>query len=402
MLSSSCPTFLASLLLATANLASANYIPLRERVGPPPIFRHLTRRDESTGAPTGIYSNSTLQTVVVKLGTPEQSITAIIDSGSTFLWVPGNDAKCTGCTGNLVKFNEGASSTFKSQKEAGVKQEIYGDSTNVQGYLAEDTLKLGTVTVSDFTFMNVFNYTLAPAVLPGFGVEYPGIIGMGFPVNSSSLPEFQKVTPIGTTTTAQLWSKGIKSFGLLPATSKTNGSLILDGSYPKAINQSTIEWVKLVGSAENPAINATWTTQLDGFAIEGNKPTGPKGIYLLDTGSRAGQMAPESLAEIGKLLNLTPLTEDPTGSTNSTTPSTNSTTTPPSNSSTLPGAYYTDCSKVSSLPILTMSLNNISISLRPEHYILDIAGYCLFGFFGNANLKKLGYEGIIGMNFLQG
>ncbi|KAJ3030011.1 hypothetical protein HDV00_009124 [Rhizophlyctis rosea] len=381
-------------------LVSAAPRPLRDRISPIDVSsilysrHHLARRDQANATvPVSIYGGGDiLNTVTVQLGTPAQSIDAVIDSGSSFLWVPGNSATCSGCNTTLNKFNENASSTFQSQNQTGVKTEIYGDTTRVEGYIAQDTLTLGGITVSNFTFMNVFNYTVPPSVLPEFGAsQYPGIIGMSPPVNSSSPPEFQKTVPIGTTTAAQLWNKGITSFGLLPATNTTKGSLILDGTYPSEVNENSFQWVQLVGSAEHPEVNSTWAAQFDGFSLAGSQPATKKGVVLLDTGSRAGQLSPDFVTSVGKLLNLT-LIPDPNAS-NSTSSNT---------SSPFPVLYSTDCSSISSLPSLYMNLNGISLPLAPEHYIMQVAGYCVFGAFGTTSLNGTGFDGIIGMNFLRG
>lgn len=95
----------------------------------------------------------------------------IFDTGSANLWVPAKN--CTNC-GFHPTFNAGASSTYQAD---GRPFHIEYGSGPVNGFLGNDVVTMGGITVSDITFAEVTDVSgLGLAYLIG---KFDGILGMG-------------------------------------------------------------------------------------------------------------------------------------------------------------------------------------------------------------------------------
>lgn len=95
----------------------------------------------------------------ITIGTPPQTFQVIFDTGSSNLWVPSSN--CTDC-GFHAKFQESKSSTYVPN---GTAWDILYGSGPVSGFLSEDTVNVGGVSVASATFAEVDNAT-------GLGLAY--------------------------------------------------------------------------------------------------------------------------------------------------------------------------------------------------------------------------------------
>ncbi|KAJ2963866.1 hypothetical protein NQZ79_g1126 [Umbelopsis isabellina] len=123
----------------------------------------------------------------IEIGTPSQTFTVTLDTGSSDLWIPS--MKCTnetGCPG--AKFDQSRSSTFKStSNKFNIEYAIGSDN----GTYAQDVVKIGPFSVQDQVFALVdssANTTKAPSSHP----YMDGILGMGWDTATyGSIDNFQ-------------------------------------------------------------------------------------------------------------------------------------------------------------------------------------------------------------------
>lgn len=121
----------------------------------------------------------------VKIGTPPQDFSVVMDTGSSNLWVP--DAKCTdtvispACATDK-KFNENKSSTYEVD---GRDYFLPYGSGVAAGYLGRDVVTLGSTKVRNYTFGQT-------TVLPGddFLPPFDGIMGLAYPIISLPIGSF--------------------------------------------------------------------------------------------------------------------------------------------------------------------------------------------------------------------
>jgi len=103
-----------------------------------------------TDAPTvGLHDFSDAQYYgSIAIGTPAQPFEVCFDTGSSNLWVPGPTCKSFGCSVHH-KYDSTKSSTFKKN---GTKFSIQYGSGALQGFLDEDDIHWGGVTIKSTTF----------------------------------------------------------------------------------------------------------------------------------------------------------------------------------------------------------------------------------------------------------
>ncbi|KAG9032898.1 hypothetical protein FS842_004024 [Serendipita sp. 407] len=116
----------------------------------------------------------------MQIGTPPQTLDICIDTGSSDLWVASST--CTSCNQTLVQpyydgssnsFDYSRSTSFSSQQAGPAVVVQYGDGSAIRGYVAQDTVSLGSFTASNQTFI------LAVAQNADFGIA--GLMGLGWP-----------------------------------------------------------------------------------------------------------------------------------------------------------------------------------------------------------------------------
>jgi hypothetical protein len=107
------------------------------------------------------------------VGTPPQDFTILYDTGSNNVWVP------TQKFGNHAFYNHAMSTTYKAN---GSEFAIQYGSGPVSGFISDDTVGFGGLTVPNQMFAEVNNVTgLGEGYLDG---PFDGIIGMSFDQNS--------------------------------------------------------------------------------------------------------------------------------------------------------------------------------------------------------------------------
>ncbi|OAG36152.1 hypothetical protein AYO21_09692 [Fonsecaea monophora] len=109
------------------------------------VTRDLQRRWVSATLQNADYS----YLVDLDIGTPAQTITLSIDTGSSDIWVYG-PGSCSACTGGI--FDPSESSTDVYDENLGAFSASYFDGTSASGYYVDDTVGLGSATVTGVTF----------------------------------------------------------------------------------------------------------------------------------------------------------------------------------------------------------------------------------------------------------
>jgi len=280
----------------------------------------------------------------ITIGTPPQTMTIVLDTGSSNLWVIDAACKSVACNGEpgspkKDKFDTTKSSTFT--KETRTFSIQYG-SGSCSGYLGTDTLTFGGLTVAKQEF-GVANH-LAQV----FGYQpVDGILGLGWPALAVDkvVPPMQNVL---SQLDAQLFTVWLDR-KLTPVTAG-NGGLITYGALDSVNCDSTITYVPL--SAET-----YWQFPISGFAI-GAYTESRKDQVISDTGT----------SWIGAPATIITAVVKETGAKYDFTNQ----------------VYTVDCTKQSSLPDLIWTINGVNYNVPSVEYVIDLQlgnGQCALTFF---------------------
>eukprot|EP01060_Flectonema_neradi_P041068 TRINITY_DN95_c0_g1_i1.p1 TRINITY_DN95_c0_g1~~TRINITY_DN95_c0_g1_i1.p1 ORF type:complete len:387 (+),score=90.55 TRINITY_DN95_c0_g1_i1:125-1285(+) len=153
----------------------------------------------------------------VSIGTPQQVFSAIYDTGSSNLWMPGKN--CSKCTHK--KYDSSKSSTYVAN---GTAFSILYGSGAVQGFCDEDLVTFGGLKSEK----QIFAETTAEPGLPWVVGRFDGILGMGWPQISVN-----GITPVFfNLMNQQKVDAGQFSFWLSATPGKDGGELALGGTDP--------------------------------------------------------------------------------------------------------------------------------------------------------------------------
>jgi hypothetical protein len=272
----------------------------------------------------------------ITVGTPPQSFNVIFDTGSSNLWVPSQS--CKNC-GLKPKYKSSQSSTYHAN---GTKFHIQYGSGPVDGFLSQDSVGWGGMTVRSQLFAEITDVSgLGMAFLIG---QFAGILGMGFQsISVDNVPTvFQGLLA------QRLIDQPIFSF-YLSSTSGQDGELLLGG-----INNDhftgPMTWVPLVSETY-------WEVTLDSLQMGGRVVSSAK-FAVLDTGTSILAGPSAEVKKIAASVGAQPF---------------------PLN----PQEFTIDCSKIPSLPMLTVVLGGRAFNLTGQDYVVNAGqGVCLFGMLG--------------------
>lgn len=292
--------------------------------------------DATSPVPIHDYSNAQYYGPIT-VGTPAQTFQVVFDTGSSNLWVPSSSCPFTSCFFH-AKFDESKSSTYAKN---GTTFAIQYGSGPVSGYLSKDTVGFGGVNVENQVFAEITNATgLGAAFLAG---KFDGILGLGW----SSISVDGIPTVFNNAVSQGLIQDNSFAF-YLSKTTGVDGELTL-GGYDQSKFSGSLTWIPLISKTY-------WEVALTAMTLGGKSVTSSvKAVVDSGTSIMAGPTA--DVKALAALVGASPY---------------------PLN----PAEYTIDCSKISSVPDITINLSGNMYTLSGSDYIIDAGGICLFGFTG--------------------
>ncbi len=290
----------------------------------------------------------------ISIGTPGQEFQVVYDTGSSNLWVAASN--CSLSCGFKPRYQSSWSFTY--QPNGTIFEIMYG-SGPVSGFMSDDTINMGTSTVTGQVFAEVTNATglgLAYAV-----AQWSGICGLAWPAISET-----HATPPFFNLIAQDSSLDPVFSFYLPKNANSTGVLDIGG----------IDTNHYVGELHNVALTSKtyWETHMDSFTVGETKLHGTARI-VLDSGTSLLTGPTEYVAQVATLVNATEL---------------------------LPGRYIVDCASVSKLPVIKVSIGGAVWDLTGEDYIInDMNVECILGFGALDVPKPIGPIWIMGDVFMR-
>lgn len=268
----------------------------------------------------------------ITLGTPPQSFKVVLDTGSSNLWVPSQECGSIACYLH-TKYDSSSSSTYKKN---GSSFEIHYGSGSLTGFVSQDTLTIGDLTLKNQVFAEA---TEEPGLAFAFG-RFDGILGLGYDTISVNgiTPPFYNMVNEG------LLDDNVFAFYLGDA--EADDSEVTFGG----VNNDRYE-----GKLYNLPVRrkAYWEVDLDSISFGDSTAELEDTGVILDTGTSL-IVLPSTLAE---LLN------KEMGATKGYN-----------------GQYSVDCKKRDILPDLTFKLSGLDFTISPYDYILEVQGSCISTF----------------------
>ncbi|KAI1259597.1 aspartic peptidase domain-containing protein [Xylariaceae sp. FL1019] len=290
----------------------------------------------------------------ISIGTPPQDFKVILDTGSSNLWVPSQSCGSIACYLHS-KYDSSSSSTYKKN---GTEFEIRYGSGSLSGFVSQDTVNIGDLTIKNQDFAEATN---EPGLAFAFG-RFDGILGMGFDrlsVNGIVPPFYQMVNQ-------KLIDEPVFAFYL----SGENGgddSEVVFGGVDKDHYTGKITEIPL-------RRKAYWEVDLDSISFGKETAELDNTGVILDTGTSLIAL-PSDLAE---LLNKEMGAKKGYN-----------------------GQYSIDCAKRDSLPDVTFKLSGYDFSISAYDYILEVSGSCISTFMGMDIPAPAGPLAILGDAFLR-
>ncbi|XP_043423923.1 renin isoform X1 [Prionailurus bengalensis] len=281
----------------------------------------------------------------IGIGTPPQTFKVIFDTGSANLWVPST--KCSPLYTACEIHSLYDSSESSSYMENGTAFTIHYGSGKVKGFLSQDEVTVGGITVTQ-TFGEVTELPLIPFML----AKFDGILGMGFPAQAVGgvTPVFDHILSQGVLKEdvfSVYYSRNSKNSHLL------GGEVVLGGSDPQYY-QGNFHYVSV-------SKTGSWQIKMKGVSVRSATVVCEEGcMVVVDTGASYISGPTSSLRLLMETLGAKEL-------------STNE--------------YVVNCKQVPTLP-------DISFQLGGRAYTLTSADYVLKDPYGNDGLCTLALHGL--------
>ena len=288
----------------------------------------------------------------VAVGEPAQEFKVVLDTGSANFWIPSSQCSSIACFLHSTYTAEDSSTYRKNGTKFAIK---YGSGA-VSGYISQDNLRLGDMTVEKQDFGEA---TEEPGLAFAFG-RFDGILGLGFDTIS-----VDRVTPPFYNMISQgLIDEPVFAFYLAP---QSGESEVVFGGADEA--HFTGKMTKLPVRRK-----AYWEVQLDAISFGDETANLEDTGAILDTGTSLITL-PSTLAE---------LINSELGAKKS-----------------FNGAYTVDCSKRETAPDMTFNLSGYKFTISAQDYIIEAQGSCLSGFMGMDIPEPAGPLVILGDVFLR-
>lgn len=291
----------------------------------------------------------------ISLGTPPQNFKVILDTGSSNLWVPSAECGSLACFLH-AKYDHDSSSSYKANGSSFAIQ--YG-SGSLEGYISQDTLSIGDLTIPKQDFAEA---TSEPGLAFAFG-KFDGILGLAY----DSISVDKVVPPVYNAIHNGLLDEPKFSFYLGNADKSTDGGEATFGGIDSSKYEGNITWLPV-------RRKAYWEVKFEGIGL-GNEYAILDGHgAAIDTGTSLIAL-PSGLAEI---LNAE------IGAKKGWS-----------------GQYSVECDTRDSLPDLTLNFGGYNFTITPYDYTLEVSGSCISAFTPMDFPEPVGPLAIIGDAFLR-
>jgi len=267
-----------------------------------------------------VYNNSNEEYYgTVYIGTPAQTFTCILDTGSSNLWVPGVDCTGTPCNGKN-KYNPSSSSTYVANGEPIT---IHYGTGSMKGSLVYDDVTMGGLTVTKQEFGE------ASSLAAFFtGSAFDGILGLAYvSISADNVPTWFD------NAVAQNGIDSVFSFYL--SSKPGNDSVLTLGGYNSKYFTGTINYHNLYLDLGDYYMITFTGVKVGSSSVSANCGTaGCKGI--VDTGTSLIVGPNSAISEILSDLNV-----------------------------------KSDCSNINNLPDVTFTIDGIDYSIPSSIYVLQ-------------------------------
>ncbi|XP_064150131.1 napsin-A [Loxodonta africana] len=296
--------------------------------------------DKSTFVPLSNYMN-VQYFGEIGLGTPPQNFSVVFDTGSSNLWVPSKRCHFLSLPCWVHhRFNPNASSSFQPN---GTKFAIQYGTGRLTGILSEDKLTIGGIEGTSVVFGEAL---WEPSLVFTFA-PFDGILGLGFPI----LAVDGVRPPLDILVEQGLVDKPVFSFYLnRDPEAPDGGELVLGGSDP-AHYIPPLNFMPVT-------IPAYWQIHMERVKVGTGLNLCAQGCAaILDTGTSLITGPAEEIQALNSAIGGVAL---------------------------LTGQYLIDCSKIPTLPPVSLLLGGVWFNLTAQDYVVQIARFgvrlCLSGF----------------------
>ncbi|XP_057584868.1 renin isoform X2 [Hippopotamus amphibius kiboko] len=262
----------------------------------------------------------------ISIGTPPQTFKVIFDTGSANLWVPST--KCSPLYTACEIHSLYDSSESSSYVENGTEFTIYYGSGKVKGFLSQDLVTVGGITVTQ-TFGEVTELPLIPFML----AKFDGVLGMGFPAQAIG-----GVTPVFDHILSQrVLKEDVFSVYYSRNSHLLGGEIVLGGSDPQYY-QGNFHYV----SISKPG---SWQIRMKGVSVRSTTLLCEEGcMVVVDTGASYISGPTSSLRLLMETLGAKELSTD---------------------------EYVVNCNQVPTLPDISFHLGGRAYTLTSVDYVLQ-------------------------------
>uniref|UniRef100_A0A4W2CHH7 renin n=1 Tax=Bos indicus x Bos taurus TaxID=30522 RepID=A0A4W2CHH7_BOBOX len=278
----------------------------------------------------------------IGIGTPPQTFKVVFDTGSANLWVPST--KCSPLYTACEIHSLYDSLESSSYVENGTEFTIHYGSGKVKGFLSQDLVTVGGITVTQ-TFGEVTELPLLPFML----AKFDGVLGMGFPAQAVG-----GITPVFDHILAQrVLTDDVFSVYYSRNSHLLGGEIVLGGSDPQYY-QENFHYV----SISKPG---SWQIRMKGVSVRSTTLLCEEGcMVIVDTGASYISGPTSSLRLLMEALGAKELSID---------------------------KYVVNCNQMPTLP-------DISFHLGGKAYTLTSADYVLQDPYNNDDLCTLALHGM--------
>ncbi|KAG7320325.1 hypothetical protein KOW79_016178 [Hemibagrus wyckioides] len=297
----------------------------------------------------------------ISLGTPEQNFTVIFDTGSADLWVPSSYCVSHACAAHH-RFKAVESSTYIHD---GRIFGIHYGSGHLLGIMAKDKLTVGSMVLPD----QVFGESVYEPGMSFVMTKFDGVLGLSYPSLAEELgaPVFDNIMK------QKKVEKPMFSFYLSNNSNSTSlGGELMLGGMDEELFIPPINWLPVT-------LKGYWQIKLDEVKVQGSATFchSHSCQTIVDTGTTLITGPTSYILILQQLIGATP---------------------------TAIGEYLVDCSRISSLPVVSFVLNGVEYVLTADAYIrrdtINGKDICISGFQATDIMSPFGPIWILGDIFL--